>query len=583
MGLIFRQRFKILPGVHLNLSANGVSVSLGVPGATVNLSPRRGAHLALGIPGTGLSYRTSLNPQTGQTPRDLNPAPVPQTSHDGYAVLPEFNSFQDESNRKIHSASVDDLVLVGNAELQKVIKESYENHEQMVREVREMEADATEAERLAQWADNFFFRLFLKKKIQDRKEDAHKKRGAYEEAKPLLDTYGLKLDWSIAPDILQLYNDLVVAFQEASKSSMIWDVTAEKQTDQFRERTLAVKSIERTRISFTFGRPAYMPASMDEKWKVVPQINDASGSMIYIFPGFFIFSSKNNFAVIEPKDIVAIVCGCSFQEEEKVPHDAVVTGQAWKKANKDGSPDKRFNGNYQVPVVGYGKLRLISGEKIEEEYMLSKLDATLQLGMALERFCNWFKYHDSKPKNSNNGGSMDEASAPPSNKGIKPMELDRFIEIFNTGREDLMKPLLSIAAENDSDAPAILFYAFQNIGFSMCGADKVVNIDEAKIIAALGKLFPNMPSISSESWFKSMSGKSEDEWVDIFSRGRQKFGAVYLLDIYDNDNGTNYAEALKKLLFEFALVMANADGEVSPEELAYLKDLTRGDKALGSN
>ncbi len=173
MGLVFRQRFRILPGVHLNLSANGVSISLGMPGATVNLSPKRGAHLALGIPGTGLSYRTSLNPQADQTPRGLNPASVPQTSHNGYDVLPEFNSFQDESDRKIHSASVNDLVLVGNAELQKIIKESYENYEQMVREVRDMEASATEAERLAQWADNFFFRLFLKKKLQDRKEDAH--------------------------------------------------------------------------------------------------------------------------------------------------------------------------------------------------------------------------------------------------------------------------------------------------------------------------------------------------------------------------------------------------------------------------
>lgn len=571
MGLGFRQRIKIFPGVHLNLSANGVSISLGVPGATVNLSPKRGTHLALGIPGTGISYRTSLNTQTNQNQHDFNPTSIPQAAHNGYHVSHESALAQSEPERKIQSASIEDLAVVGNIELQKLIKESYENHEQMAQEVRDMEADATNAECLARRADNFFFRLFLKKKLLDRKEDAYKKRIAYEEAKPLLDTYGLKLDWNIAPDILQIYDDLVLAFQEASKSSTIWDVTVEKQANQFRERTLAVKNIERTNITFTLGRPAYIPASIDEKWKVVPQINDAGGAVIYIFPGFFIFSSKTNFAVIEPKDIATLAYRGNFLEEEKIPHDAIVTGQTWKKTNKDGSPDKRFNGNYQIPIVAYGKLRLTSGEIIEEEYMLSNLDATLQLGAALERFCGWFKYHNSESKNSSISENIDGASS--SSRKIKPMELDKFIERFNAERENLMKPLFSIANENNIDVLSILSSAFQNIGFSMCGADRTVNIDEAKIIVALGKLFPDIPSITPESCFDSMNGKSEDEWVDIFSRGRQKFGAVYLLKIYDNENGTNYAETLKQLLFDFALVMAGADGEISPEEIAYLQDL----------
>jgi len=89
----------------------------------------------------------------------------------------------------------------------------------------------------------------------------------------------------------------------------------------------------------------------------------------------------------------------------------------------------------------------------------------------------------------------------------------------------------------------------------------------------LGTLFPDVPPISTESWFNSMNGKSDDEWGDIFSRGQQKFGATYLLEVYDQDNGTNHAEALKQLLFEFALVIANADGEISPEEIAYLQYL----------
>jgi len=38
--------------------------------------------------------------------------------------------------------------------------------------------------------------------------------------------------------------------------------------------------------------------------------------------------------------------------------DAVVVGQTWRFVNNDGTPDKRFNNNIQVPVIAYGTLRL---------------------------------------------------------------------------------------------------------------------------------------------------------------------------------------------------------------------------------
>ncbi len=50
MGLRFRQRIKVFPGVHLNVSLGGMSVSLGTPGATINVGKGmrvRGTDLAL--------------------------------------------------------------------------------------------------------------------------------------------------------------------------------------------------------------------------------------------------------------------------------------------------------------------------------------------------------------------------------------------------------------------------------------------------------------------------------------------------------------------------------------------------------
>lgn len=60
MAFRFRHRIKILPWVHLNLSARGPSLSLGPRGASVTLG-KRGTYANLGIPGSGLSYRTRLH------------------------------------------------------------------------------------------------------------------------------------------------------------------------------------------------------------------------------------------------------------------------------------------------------------------------------------------------------------------------------------------------------------------------------------------------------------------------------------------------------------------------------------------
>jgi hypothetical protein len=64
MGLRFRKIVRLLPGVRLNFSKSGGSLSLGDRGLTVNLN-RDGARATTGIPGSGLSYSTRRAPWSG--------------------------------------------------------------------------------------------------------------------------------------------------------------------------------------------------------------------------------------------------------------------------------------------------------------------------------------------------------------------------------------------------------------------------------------------------------------------------------------------------------------------------------------
>lgn len=59
MGFSFRKRLKIMKGLYLNFSKNGVSTSVGGPGATLNFG-KNGTRVTTSIPGTGIRYSKKL-------------------------------------------------------------------------------------------------------------------------------------------------------------------------------------------------------------------------------------------------------------------------------------------------------------------------------------------------------------------------------------------------------------------------------------------------------------------------------------------------------------------------------------------
>jgi hypothetical protein len=57
MGFRFHKRLRIIPGLWINLSKKGGSLSVGGRGATINVNTD-GHQETVGLPGSGLSYRT---------------------------------------------------------------------------------------------------------------------------------------------------------------------------------------------------------------------------------------------------------------------------------------------------------------------------------------------------------------------------------------------------------------------------------------------------------------------------------------------------------------------------------------------
>ena len=73
MGFRFFRRFRIAPGIAINLSKTGISASLGPKGAKVTLG-RRGTRTTIGLPGTGLYYTTLHSGKKRASPKSKKPA-----------------------------------------------------------------------------------------------------------------------------------------------------------------------------------------------------------------------------------------------------------------------------------------------------------------------------------------------------------------------------------------------------------------------------------------------------------------------------------------------------------------------------
>jgi frataxin-like iron-binding protein CyaY len=78
-----------------------------------------------------------------------------------------------------------------------------------------------------------------------------------------------------------------------------------------------------------------------------------------------------------------------YLEEEQVPGDTEIINHTWKKANKDGSMDRRYNGNYQIPIVKYGQFSISSQTGIDEVYMFSNFGGFM-------KFAEYFVAHVKK-------------------------------------------------------------------------------------------------------------------------------------------------------------------------------------------
>ncbi len=385
----FRKSFTVIPGLRLNLSKSGLSASIGGAPFTLNVGPH-GLMGTASIPGTGISYRQHFGSGLQEVPSAGNQAPyepppilLPTQGH------PSLTSAITAPIEEIHSSSTELLTSATLKDLKNLIQTAFHQHDEISRELDCARNAKMKAEwRFDSWENGFLFKRVFKKAFERRREDLETETARVAELEEQLKLSTISTHIELEKEQSELFFRLRDQFAALSECVAIWDIKTRQATDRFHDRTTASTRLSREKVRFELGQ-----CDLIDWEQKVPHLRNAKNGDLYLFPGFILFrAAREAFSLIEYQEVAgSSVTAVSFQEEEGVPADSQVIGKTWAKANKDGSRDRRFADNYEIPIAQYGAIKLTSQNGLWEEFQFSNMQKLLNFANALNSFTASFE------------------------------------------------------------------------------------------------------------------------------------------------------------------------------------------------
>lgn len=375
MGWSFRRRIKVIPGVYLNVSKRGVSATVGIRGASFTFRDD-GIYSNVGIPGTGIYNRQKIS---GSSTRS------------SYSNRLQSRSPEDTSESQFSSGSADyhfvsadplEIVSPGLQGLQSAVLQANQQKHQLKSDLTLIYKSIDRTRLLVALSKLcllYFFisplRRYLLKLLENQEQAA-------DEVKSSIQSSSVSLDIVMDQDLEDSYEYLLSSFERLSDAECIWDITSASDLDKVKLRSVASSAITRTRTRFSFS---HLPG-IDSPSPAFHLLN-ANGADIFIYPGFFVmYENPSRLGILELADLRVAFERTGFLETETVPQDSKQLSEVWERSNKDGSRDKRYADNRQLPVMEYGEITFTSDTGIYEKYMVSDCSAAESFATALQEF-----------------------------------------------------------------------------------------------------------------------------------------------------------------------------------------------------
>ncbi len=328
MGFYLRKSINLGGGVRLNLSNGGLGVSAGVKGFRVGAN-RKGSYVHVGR--GGLYYRKNFS-----TPRQRPPSKItPRPRFDDQAPL-------EQSGNLTPPLLVED-VQATNTDIAEMFKPP------IVPRIAKFFLVVGAILIFLNPAIGFFIVSLSGLTLS---------YFHYFKKKPIL-FYDLADEASAS---FQLFHESMTEF---FKSERIWLYENMEQTPDWKRNAGASRLVRRRRAKF-------VEEAVDVESNVpLPTLSSGSDRIIFL-PEMIVAITRGSIATFPYSKAYFRSELSQFVESEPVPSDAEVVGHTWKFVRRDGGPDRRFNGNRQVPVCRYQSFGLKVGNGFARLFEKSK-------------------------------------------------------------------------------------------------------------------------------------------------------------------------------------------------------------------
>lgn len=339
MGFRYRKSINLGGGFKINLSKSGIGYSWGTKGYRVTKTARGTTRRTYSIPGTGISYVDESGNRNRSSQRNQK-----KTTQPSKGQVPQLTYGQE---RAIESADISQF------------KEAEEG----------TISDALERTIRLNWFGTILMWGLL-----------------LVPANPILilipivgvilkiaaHTAGrITLEYSFDPEKEDEHMRRIDAWQLLAEGKKEWQILSEQFNSNRKVNAGAGRSLKRTVCKIEKGHPYYIRTNVD-----TIQIALHKKERLIILPDKVFFVRKRKVGMIDNSDFRISVSSVRFVETDPVPKDAQIVGHTWQFVNKNGTPDKRYKSNRQIPVCLYGQVFLRSSSGLNIELQISNVQNT---------------------------------------------------------------------------------------------------------------------------------------------------------------------------------------------------------------
>jgi hypothetical protein len=184
----------------------------------------------------------------------------------------------------------------------------------------------------------------------------------------------ISVNFDMGSEIAEPHRRMQDAFDRMAASQRSWNIQTEQSIDRVKARSWASTVVARSQARL--GRSA---ASLVDTLDCPLAMEILRGkSVAYFYPGFVLVvdDQGSDFGLIDLTELEVSSANTSFTETETPPSDARLLGKTWAKANKNGSRDRRFSNNRELPILHYGSLNISTPDGMNEFFMFSDAEAS---------------------------------------------------------------------------------------------------------------------------------------------------------------------------------------------------------------